>query len=98
MAASKATIVILPEGSSIPDKGTFTPGTVTIKKEERVTWKNEDTAAHTITSGKPGYPDGNFDSGLFTSKGEFTHTLMKKGEYPYYCLVHPWKKGKIIVK
>ena len=65
---------------------------------ETVTWKNLDTWSHTITSGTPGDgPDGLFDSGLIDTYLYFTHTFEESGIYDYFCMIHPWKQGKIVV-
>jgi len=59
---------------------------------------NKDDAAHTITSGVPEKGHDNlFDSSLFLSGTSFEHTFTKRGTYRYFCIVHPWKEGKIIV-
>ena len=87
-------------GSSAPrgDEKYLKPQSMIIKKGETVTWDNCDSAAHTITSGIPeGGADGNFDSNLFMSGNKFSHTFKKKGTYRYFCMIHPWKEGKIIV-
>jgi len=65
---------------------------------ETVTWKNLDTWSHTITSGTPSDgPDGLFDSGLIDTYLYFSHTFEEAGTYDYFCMVHPWKQGKIVV-
>ncbi|MGQ0605754.1 MAG: PEFG-CTERM sorting domain-containing protein [Candidatus Nitrosotenuis sp.] len=73
---------------------------VTIDVGSEVTWSNDDSASHTVTSGDPknGGPDGIFDSELFLSGMTFSHTFEEEGEYPYFCLVHPWMKGMVIVQ
>ena len=97
-------IILNQEGSSVPGceetDDCFVPSTVTINVGEEVVWKNVDTAAHTVTSGVlvDGGPDGIFDSGLFTPGAEFSHMFDTPGEYPYFCLVHPWMSGMIIVQ
>jgi plastocyanin len=64
-----------------------------------VEWYNGDSAAHTVTSGTPsGGPDGNFDSSLFMAGGTFSVTLNTAGEYPYFCMIHPWMEGIVDVK
>ena len=90
-------------GSSIPGceetDDCFMPQTVVIPAGGKVAWKNVDTAAHTITSGTTsGGSDGVFDSGLFAPETEFSYTFEMPGEYPYYCMVHPWMSGIVIVK
>ena len=92
-------IEILP-GSDSPndDEKYLEPQTMVIKKGQTVTWNNTDSESHTITSGTPeSGPDRNFDSGLFPSKNEFSHKFEETGTYRYFCAVHPWKEGKIIV-
>ncbi len=60
-------------GSSVPGceetNECFIPSPVNIAIGDTVTWVNDDTAAHTVTSGgSPNFggsgPDGNFDSSL----------------------------------
>ncbi len=91
-----------PAGSSVPGceetNECFIPADVVINVGGTVTWSNDDTAAHTVTSGSAaGGPDGNFDSSLFMAGGTFSHTFDEAGEYPYFCMVHPWMSGTITV-
>lgn len=90
---------ILP-GSSVPSSERFLdPETLEIKSGEKVMWVNEDTAAHTITSGtKADGHDHIFDSSLFMSKETFEVTFHQKRTFNYFDMVHPWINGKIIVK
>ena len=63
-----------------------------------VMWINDDTAAHTVTSGSAqDGPDGVFDSGLFLAGETFSHTFDTIGNYPYFCIVHPWMEGNVLV-
>lgn len=65
-----------------------------------VIWSNDDTAAHTVTSGdiKAGGPDGKFDSGLFMAGKIFSNKFEEAGNFPYFCQVHPWMQGVVIVQ
>ena len=95
-------VISLPEGSGVPGcdetNECYIPYSVTISVGEEVTWSNDDTAAHTVTSGTPaGGADGNFDSSLFAAGQTFSVTFDEAGEYPYYCMVHPWMLGMITV-
>lgn len=95
--------VSIPAGSSSPGCETtdecFIPSEVTIDVGSEVTWTNDDTAAHTVTSGTAtDGPDGEFDSSLFMAGKSFTHKFEAPGEFPYFCLVHPWMKGTVIVQ
>ncbi len=95
-------IISIPVGSSTPGCETtnecFNPNTVTIPIGTTITWTNDDTAAHTVTSGEDATHDGVFDSSLFMAGKTFSHQFDSAGEYPYYCLVHPWMTGTIIVE
>jgi predicted secreted protein with PEFG-CTERM motif len=103
--ADDTAIVHNPVGSSVPgceetDEGCFIPSTVTIDVGGEVTWVNDDAAAHTVTSGilADGGPDGVFDSSLLSPATSFSHKFEEIGEYPYFCLVHPWMEGLVIVQ
>ena len=76
----------------------FIPSTVTIHPGGTVTWENTDNAAHTATSGSPtDGPDGVWDSSLMMVGGSYSATLDDEGTYPYFCMVHPWMQGTVIV-
>jgi len=95
-------VISIPEGSSTPGcdetNSCFVPFNVSVSAGEEITWSNDDSAAHTVTSGTPtDGPDGIFDSGLFMAGGTFSVTLDEPGEYSYFCMVHPWMTGNITV-
>ena len=95
-------VISLPEGSGAPGcdetNECYIPFNVSVSAGEEITWSNDDSAAHTVTSGTPAEgPDGNFDSSLFMAGGTFSVTLDESGEYPYFCMVHPWMIGNITV-
>ena len=95
-------VISLPEGSGVPGcdetNECYIPYHVTVSAGEEITWSNDDSAAHTVTSGTPaGGPDGIFDSSLFMAGGTFSVTLDEAGEYPYFCMVHPWMIGIVTV-
>ncbi len=101
-AAPKTVTVSMPAGTSVPGCETtnecYIPATVSIKVGDTVNWTNDDTAAHTVTSGTPTTgPDGNFDSSLVMGKGAFSHKFDTAGSYDYFCMVHPWMKGVVSV-
>ena len=95
-------IVSAPAGSSVPGceerNQCFIPADVTISVGDTVTWSNDDTAAHTVTSGIASEgPDGIFDSSLFMAGTTFEHTFDEAGEFDYFCMVHPWMTGRVQV-
>lgn len=97
--------VSIPEGTSVPGceetNECYVPAEVTIDVGGEVTWTNDDTAAHTVTSGTAAEgPDGVFDSSLFMAGTTFSHKFdgVSPGEYPYFCMVHPWMTGVVVVQ
>ena len=93
---NKVAIVV---GAALLRDKAYQPNPVNIKAGGVVTWNNEDTVVHTVTSGT-GLQDphlGNqFDSGLLGS--HFSHIFFKAGVFPYFCQIHPTMVGKVIVK
>jgi len=90
-------------GSSVPGceetaDGCFIPNMVTIDIGGEVIWENNDTAAHTITSGTAVEgPSGVFDSSLVMAGSSFSHTFDVAGTFDYFCMVHPWMAGSVMV-
>jgi len=77
----------------------FVPSTATVEVGAIVTWENTDNAAHTATSGTPtDGPDGVFDSSLMMVNGSFSYTADTVGTFDYFCMVHPWMTGTLIVE
>ncbi len=98
--------VKMPTGSSDPQAPYFwqsvkdgsTTGIVEILVGDTIIWSNADTAFHTVTSGsETDGLDGLFDSKEFAPGKSFTYKFSEIGHYPYYCTLHPWMMGTIIV-
>jgi len=96
----------IPTGSASPNSKYFwqsekdgsTTGDVAISLGDTILWKNADTAAHTVTSGNVQEgPDDIFDSSLFGPGKSFSHKFTETGHFDYYCLLHPWMDGTIMV-
>jgi len=71
----------------------FKPAEITIPPGTKVTWINKDEAPHTATS-----VDKKFNSGGLDTDDEFSFVFNDKGEYPYFCALHPHMKATITVK
>jgi plastocyanin len=104
-AAAKAPMEVTVEpvaGSGTPGceaTECYTPSTVTIAAGGTVTFSNTDTAPHTSTSGSAADgPDGVFDTSLIMANASYSVTLSDAGTYTYFCMVHPWMEGTIIVE
>jgi len=76
----------------------YLPYSISTQMGETIIWFNQDSAAHTVTSGNAADgPDGVFDSSLFMAGTTFSHTFEAPGEFPYFCMVHPWMDGVVTV-
>jgi len=98
-----ARFVSIPQGTSVPGCEEvdlcYDPNPVTIFVGGEIIWRNDDSAAHTVTSGIViNGPDGNFDSGLLLSGETFSTMFNESGDYPYYCMIHPWTEGSVSVE
>jgi plastocyanin len=93
---NKVAIVV---GAALLRDKAYQPNPVNVKTGGTITWNNEDSVVHTVTSGT-GLNDphlGNqFDSGLLGA--HFSHIFFKPGVFPYFCQIHPTMVGKVIVK
>lgn len=81
-------------------KNCFDPSTLTVSVGATVEWKNDDQVSHTVTSGSPSDNTTGtiFDSSLVGPGKDFKFTFDKAGTYDYFCQVHPWMTGQVIVK
>jgi nitrite reductase (NO-forming)/hydroxylamine reductase len=70
----------------------FQPHTLIVATGATVTWQNDDTVAHTITSG-----EGWFDSGQLATGESFGFQFDKPGTFRYQCSNHPNMEGLVIV-
>lgn len=91
-------ITTIPENSTVvkivanAGSNSFSPNPVDVKVGETVTWINDDSGRHTVTS-----KNGVFDSGMMGKGQSFSFTFDKAGEYPYFCSPHPNMVGTVVV-
>ena len=89
-------------GSYLPgcekDDSCYIPSLVNIEPNQVVLWDNKDSSAHTVTSGTPdiGTSDS-FDSGVVAGGEKFSFKFKENGSFDYFCTLHPWMMGTIIV-
>lgn len=70
----------------------FIPEVLTVKKGDRVIWRNLDVVPHTATEN-----DNRWDSGNLNQNDAWTLVAEAVGENEYICTYHPVMKGKLIV-
>ena len=76
----------------------YIPHIIVIESGEPITWVNKDSAFHSVTSGFYDTPSGLFDSGHMDPSESFTFTFNESGIYDYFCTLHPWMNGQVIVE
>lgn len=80
-------------GDSVSIKNfAFSPTPLHAHVGDKVTVKNLDPTAHTVTAN-----DGSFDSGSVPENGTATLTLAKAGSFSYHCNIHNYMTGVIEV-
>ena len=90
-----------PNGTCVTQNNCFNPHTINITTGQNVTWNNTDSVLHTVVSGKP--TDSNSTIGkLFNKSIPPGETISIKfnstGKINYFCQIHPWMKGEVVVK
>ncbi|MEW1773263.1 plastocyanin/azurin family copper-binding protein [Streptomyces sp. NPDC086777] len=72
----------------------FAPATLKVPVGTTVTWTNQDTDAHTVTSTGPGGP---LHSAALGTHATYSHTFTKPGTYAYLCTIHPFMTATVEV-
>lgn len=70
----------------------FSPKQLSVKAGTTVTWTNNDSVAHTVTS-----DDGFFESGTLNAGGTYSYVFPAPGTYNYYCRPHPYMTATVVV-
>jgi plastocyanin len=70
----------------------FSPSPLTILKGANVTWRNDDSVQHQITSDSQA-----FSSPLLGTGGTYTYQFNTTGTFPYHCSIHTYMKGTVVV-
>ena len=85
--------VTIPVGARTAGSAAFMPNPVTITAGSTVTWTNNDSITHTVTS-----DSGVFDSGNIAAGGRFSFTFNTRGTFPYHCTPHPTMVASVVVQ
>lgn len=72
----------------------FNPTPITVTVGTTVTWTNNDTVTHTVTSTSG---PASFDSGHMEPGNTFSFTFTEAGTYDYMCTIHPYMRAQVIV-
>ena len=79
---------------SVVIEGTsFHPQSLTVRRGDIIVWNNKDFFPHTVTARKL-----QFDSHILAEGRSWKYTAEERGEFPYFCMLHPTMTGMLIVK
>src|SRR5829696_8938652 len=92
--ANTGTSVSVVSGSSSLTDTAYQPNPIQVSVGNTVSWTNNDSQPHTVTSGSNGQPDNKFNSSpnfspLLNPGQTFSFTFTQAGDYPYFCMLHP---------
>lgn len=90
--ASAPITISIPSGAMNLGSEAFGTNPLMITAGQTVTWTNNDSVTHTVTS-----DDGVFDSGLLPPGMSFSHTFNVPGTFNYHCNIHTTMTGSIEV-
>ena len=77
----------------------YYPSTLTVSPGATITVTNHDGVAHTLTALPGSTPQGKFDSGNIAAGQSVTITVPNQpGSYAYYCAIHNYMTGTLVVK
>jgi plastocyanin len=82
------------DGNSVTiDNDAYSPSTLTVKKGTTVTWTNNDSDQHTVTSDAGSF----LNSGLINPGSNYQYTATTVGTFLYHCEVHSNMHGTLVV-
>jgi plastocyanin len=70
----------------------YMPKVLHVRRGTTVTWTNESQTTHTATR------RGSFDTGVIRPGRSASVKFTQKGTFSYFCRVHPFMHGKIVVE
>lgn len=72
----------------------FSPAALVVKAGATVTWTNQDTDAHTVTSQGSGGP---LTSAALSTGQSYSYRFTTPGTYAYLCTIHPFMTATVTV-
>ena len=82
-AAVPAVRVDIPSGAMVLGAAAFGTNPLVVTQGTEVTWVNNDTVAHTVTS-----DTSVFDSGQIPAGQSYMRAFTALGDFPYFCSLH----------
>jgi plastocyanin len=103
-ASSATAITITPTqgsgttGCEETSQGCYLPSVATVNLGGTVIFSNTDTTVHTWSEGTTGDPTLVFDTSMVMPGASYEYIPDTVGEFSYFCMVHPWMTGVLIVQ
>lgn len=92
-------MIIIPNGNAkVGNTGSYIPLSLEVQRGTTVIWLNDDNVGHTVQS-QDG--EGNvipkFNSDILKTGERFAYKFEESGDYHYFCTLHPWRVGVVLV-
>ncbi len=85
--------VTVPTTQIVMSNFAYSPSTLTVKKGTKITWRNNDSVAHTVTSDQ----GEELSSALLGKGDEYNHVFNNVGTHTYHCAPHPKMRATVTV-
>lgn len=72
----------------------YSPSPDTVKVGQKVSWRNNDSMAHTATADGGSFNTGTISAGTLSTP----ITMNTAGSFPYHCTPHPGMTGILVVE
>ena len=86
-------ISIAPRTADPNNDETFVPPHISLTVESTISWTNDDSIEHTVTSDE----EGLFDSGPISPGDSFDNIFDIPGKFDYHCFIHPFMTGTVVI-
>ena len=86
-------VSIAPRAGDPNNDQSFVPQFISMPIESTVSWTNDGSIQHSITSDE----EGLFVSGPISPGDTFDNKFDTPGEFGYHCSTHPWITGRVLV-
>ncbi|MGZ5501096.1 MAG: cupredoxin domain-containing protein [Nitrososphaeraceae archaeon] len=90
--SQEGSVSIAPRAADPNSDLSFDPPQISVPAGSTVSWTNDDSIQHTVTS-----DEGLFDTGPISPGDTFDNTFDTSGEFGYHCAIHPFMTGVVIV-
>jgi plastocyanin len=90
--SQRDSVFIAPGAADPNNDQSFVPQFISMPIQSVVSWTNNDSVQHTVTS-----EEGLFDSFLIPPGDTFDNIFDTPGEFGYHCSIHPLMTGRVMV-